>query len=118
MLRTQMFWLAMALVLICAGCGNGNHLTSVQLYPSDPGLANNNIVYILPNGTVLYQIQGSYSNGTAQTIPNSQGTWSSSNSSIATVDSSGLATSVGPPGVTTISVVISGHKSTSLLSVQ
>jgi outer membrane lipoprotein SlyB len=112
------FWVALVLALTLTGCGNGTRLLSIQLYPSSPALANNTIVYIAPNAFVQYQIQGAYSDGTARTIPSSQGSWSSSNTAIAAVSASGLATSAGPIGVTTISVVVSGHKSTSLLSVQ
>jgi hypothetical protein len=118
MLRVLIFSVALVLILTFTGCGNSNHLVSIQLYPSDPALANNTIVYIAPNASVQYQIQGAYSNGTAQTIPSSQGSWSSSNTAIASVNGSGPATSAGPPGVTTISVVVSGHKSSTLLSVQ
>jgi hypothetical protein len=108
---------ALALTLIASGCGSGNRLLSIEVLPLDPSVPFNNTVYITPGATVQYQIQGWYSNRTVQTIANSKGQWSSTNPSIATVDGSGLATSVGPLGVTTIVVTVSGHRSTTVVSV-
>jgi hypothetical protein len=107
----------LAIILIASGCGSGKRLLSIEVLPLDPSVPWNNTVYLSPGGTVQYQIQGWYSNRTVQTIANSQGQWSSINPSIATVDSNGLATSVGPLGVTTIVVTVSGHRSTTVVSV-
>lgn len=114
---------ALALVAVLAAalagssCGSDNRLESIQVVPVDPTLFSNNTVYIVPGGAVQYQIQGWYTNRRVQTIPSSSGSWSSTNTAIATVSSSGLATSAGPLGVTTISVSFDGHTATSALGV-
>jgi hypothetical protein len=118
MSRTRIALVAtLALCLIAGGCGSGNRLLSIQALPLDPTILNNNTVYAAPFGTVQYQIQGWYSNRMVQTIPAASGKWSSSSTAIAAIDSNGLATSVGPLGVTTISVTVSGHTSTTVLSI-
>lgn len=104
-------------MLLATSCGSGVNLLSVQIYPADPNLAHNTSFYIAPGSTIQFQIQGWYSNRTAQTIAASAGKWSSSDTSIATVDPSGLATSVGPQGVTTVTVNVNGHTSNVILGV-
>ena len=104
-------------MLLASSCGGGVSLLSVQIYPADPNLAHNTSFYIAPGSTIQFQIQGWYSNRTAQTIPASAGKWSSTDTSIATVDPSGLATSVGSQGVTTVMVNVSGHTSNVILGV-
>lgn len=102
---------ALALILIASGCGgdSGRHLTGIQVYPVTPNVSA---------GTqVTFSITGFYSDRTLQTIPNSQGSWSSSNTSIASIDANGIATSVGPEGFTTITVTASQQTSTTVLSV-
>src|SRR6266436_5623402 len=106
--------IALTISLMAAGCGSDNRLLSIQALPLDPTVLNNNTVYVGPLSTVQYQIQGWYSNRTVQTIPPSSGRWSSTNTSIAAIDANGLATSAGPLGVTTISVNVSGHTSTTV----
>ncbi len=96
-------------MLLANSCGSDVRLLSIQIYPADPNLAHNTSFYIAPSSTIQFQIQGWYSNRTAQTIANSSSKWSSTNPSIATVDANGLATSVGPLGVTTHPSVKSGH---------
>ena len=107
----------LALVLIGSSCGEGNGLVSIQVLPLDPTILNNNTVYTVPGGVVQYTILGWYRNRTSQTITSSSGKWSSSNPSVASVDTNGLATTTGPLGVTTISVSIGEHRSTTVLSV-
>jgi hypothetical protein len=100
------------------GCGGGsNSLLSIQVLPLDTTILSNNTVYVASGTAVQYQILGWYRDRKSQTVNSSQGKWSSSNTSIATVDGSGLATSVGPLGVTTITVSVSGLTSTTVLSV-
>lgn len=108
---------ALAVILSSAGCGAGTQLVNIQIVTLDPTILNNNIVYIAPGGSVQYMIQGWYGNQTVKTIANSSGKWSSTSTSIATVDSSGLAVSQGPLGVTTISVTFGGRTATTVLSV-
>jgi hypothetical protein len=107
---------SVAVILLANGCGS-TRLLSIQAVPLNPNLTSNNIVYIPPGGSVQYEIVGWYSDETSKTISNSLGHWSSSNGAIATVAGSGLATSVGPVGITTIVVTVSGHESLSYLSV-
>lgn len=101
---------ALAFVLMASGCGgSGRHLTAIQVYPVTPSI---------PAGTqITFSITGIYSDRTAQTIPNSQGAWSSSTPSIATIDGTGTATSVGPEGFTAITVTASKQTSTTVLSI-
>jgi Bacterial Ig-like domain (group 2) len=104
-------------LLIGIGCG-GNRLESIQVLPVDPTILNNNTVYATPGGVVQYQIQAQYTNQTVSTtIPSSQGHWSSTQPNVATVDSNGLVTSVGPVGVTTIVVTFNGQRSTTVFGV-
>src|SRR2546425_10435602 len=103
--------------IVASSCGSDTRLLSIQVLPLDPAILSNNTVYVAPGSVVQYQILGWYSNRTNQTINSSQGKWSSTNAAIATVDANGLATSVGPLGVTTIAVTVSGHTSTTALSV-
>ncbi len=118
MSRIKISWfVVLAIILVASSCGSDTRLLSIQVLPLDPTVLSNNTVYVFPGATVQYQILGWYSNRTNQTINSSQGKWSSTDASIATVDGNGLATSVGPPGVTTIVVTVSGHRSTTVLSV-
>jgi uncharacterized protein YjdB len=117
MWRTRTSWLLfLAILALASGCGS-THLESIQVLPLDTNILFNNTVYLTPGATVQYQIQGWYSNRKAQTISTSQGKWTSTNPSIATVDANGLATSVGPLGVTTITADVSGHTSSTVVSV-
>jgi len=118
MWRKKTWWLlSFAIVVVASGCGNDNRLVSIQVLPLDPTVLSNNTVYVSPGATVQYQIQGWYSNRTVQTISTSQGKWTSTSPSIATVDGNGLATTLGPIGATTITADVSGHRSTTVLSV-
>jgi hypothetical protein len=106
------------ITLLGGSCGGGTSLLSIQVLPVDPTILNNNTAYVTPGGIVQYQIQGWYSNRTTSTtIPSSQGHWVSTQPAVATVDNNGLVTSVGPVGVTTIVVTVSGQKSTATFSV-
>lgn len=108
----------LALAILLSSCGGGNGLSSIQVVPVDPTIFNNNTVYVTPGGVVQYQIQGWYGNRTASTtVPSSQGHWSSTQAGIATVNSSGLVTSVGPVGSTTIVVTVGGKQATTVFAV-
>ena len=113
-------WLGMiaAAVLLSSCGGGGNNLASIEVIPVDPTILNNNTVYVTPGGMVQYEIQGWYSNKTVSTsIPSSQGHWSSTQTAVATVDSNGLVTSVGPVGATTIIVTVGSRKSSTTFAV-
>src|SRR5216684_4775261 len=115
MWRMKTSWVLLLVIVVMASSCGDNHLVSIQVLPLDPNILFNNTVYLTPGATVQYQIQGWYSNRKAQTISTSQGKWTSTNPSIATVDANGLATSVGPLGVTTITADVSGHTSTTVV---
>jgi hypothetical protein len=103
-------------VLCSVGCGN-TRLLSVQVYSADPNVAHSTSYYIAPGTSIQFQVEGWYSDRTARTLAASSVKWSSTNASVATVDSSGLATSAGPIGVTTIGVSVSGQSNDVVLSV-
>jgi hypothetical protein len=105
----------LATVLVSSGCGSDVRLLSVQVIPADPNLAHNTSFYIAPGSSIQFLIQGWYSNRTVQTI--ASGKWSSTNTSVATVNGNGLATSVGPVGVSAIVVDVDGHTSSVVLGV-
>ena len=115
--RIALFLIIFAVVLAAVGCGSDTRLLSIQVYSGDPNLAHNTSYYIAPTTSIQFQIQGWYSNRTVQTIANSSGKWASTNTGIAAVSSSGLATSAGPTGVTTISATVDGHASSIVLGV-
>ena len=115
--RAVLFLVIVGVITSGVGCGSGRSLVGIQIYPADPNLAHNTSYYIAPGATIQFVIQGTYSDRTAQTIPAKSGNWSSTNSGVASVDSSGLATSAGPLGVTTINASVGGHSSTVLLGV-
>lgn len=116
--RMVAFLAAMVILLATISCSNDNRLESIQVLPADPTILNNNSVYVTPGGIVQYQIQGWYTGRTASTtIPSSEGKWTSTQPSVANVDSNGLVTSAGPVGTTTIVVTVNGQKSTTVLSV-
>jgi len=118
MLSRAAFLLVMVGVLIFStGCGTGRSLVGIQIYPADPNLAHNTSYYIAPGTAIQFLIQGTYNDRTAQTLPASSGNWSSTNSGVATIDSSGVATSVGPIGVTTVKATVGGHSSSVVLGV-
>lgn len=100
-----------------SACSAGRSLVSIQIVPADPNLAHNTTYYIAPGGAVQFMIQASYNDFTAQTLPASSGKWSSSDTDVAAVDNTGLATSAGPLGVTTVFVAADGHKASVILDV-
>ncbi|HEY5752810.1 MAG TPA: DUF4082 domain-containing protein [Chthoniobacterales bacterium] len=83
-------------------------LTSVTVTPANAVLS--------VGGTQQFTATGSYSDGTNQNIT-TQATWTSSNTSVAGINSTGLATAVSV-GNTTISATLSGVTGSTPLSVQ
>jgi Big-like domain-containing protein len=98
----------LAIVLMASSCGNGTKLTGIQVYPVNP----NTVI----GSPVQFSVTSFYSNNTQQTVPALQTTWSSSNVSIATIDSNGVATGVAT-GSTTITAAANGRTSVTVLSV-
>ena len=101
---------------MASGCGSDNRLLYIKLQAASP-LLKTGTVHIFPTETVQFQITGVYSNRNVQTISNTQAKWTSTNPAIATIDANGLATSVGPLGVTTITADVSGHSGQIVLEV-
>lgn len=100
----------LAAAALLGGCGGGGtHLTGIQIYPVTP--------VVLAGSQIQFSITGFYSDGTQQTIPLSQGTWSSSNISVATVNPKGTAAALSP-GSTTITVTSSNKSSNTALLVE
>ncbi len=102
---------AVALPALLAGC-NGffvspNALVSMTLSPSD-GM-------VQPGKTQLFTANGSFGDGSVRDVT-AQVSWSSSTTSIATIDNTGLATGVAL-GTTTITGTDGGVKATTSLTV-
>ncbi len=93
--------LALVLFLILVGCGGGSGTDSGGSSTASGGSTANLIaISVTPTNssdpadiTGQFTAFGIYSDGTTKDIT-SQVTWTSSNSSVATIDSSGLATTV------------------------
>jgi len=98
-----------ATVMVCSCGGSGKHLTGIQVYPVLPNISSDQ--------QIQFSVVGFYSDGTLQTLNSSQGQWSSSDASIAKIDGSGLATSIGPQGSSTIAVTADSMTSSTVLSV-
>jgi hypothetical protein len=95
---------------LLSGCGGGGtHLTGIQIYPLTP--------VALPGTEIQFSITGFYSDGTQQTIPLSQGTWTSSNAAVAAINPKGTASALAS-GSTTITVTASNKTSNTVLLVE
>jgi hypothetical protein len=100
-------------VLFLSACGGGGSnangtLTSITVAPATATISN--------GGTQQYTATGNYSNGTHQNLTSSV-TWSSSSTTVATINSAGLATGAGP-GSTTITATSGSVSGTAALTVQ
>src|SRR5208283_307307 len=101
--------LALSLCFIMAAafiisCGGKNTIESLSLAPNNINLCVGSVIQ--------FEATGSQSNGTIGNV-NGQVTWSSSNPSFATVNSTGIVTAVGPGNVT-ITASASGNISSSV----
>ena len=83
-------------------------LTSIAVTPTNSS--------ILTGASRQFTATGTYSDGSTQNLSN-QVTWASSNTAVATINTSGLATGVST-GTTTISATLAGVSGNSLLTVQ
>ena len=113
--RTSGLLLLLFGVLCLVGCSSGSPspspqtktLTSIAVTPANPSIAKGK--------TEQYAATGTYSDGSTQNLT-SQATWTSSNPSIATVSTAGLATAVAA-GSTTIQASLSGVNGSTGLTV-
>jgi uncharacterized protein YjdB len=99
-MRTSAIPCLLAALTLLAGCGGSSHpnrITSITLSPGTASIAAGQ----------TQQFNGTATTNSGQTITNdnSAGTWSSSNTGVATVNASGLATAVGA-GTTTITATV------------
>ncbi|WP_410211476.1 Ig-like domain-containing protein [Aquirhabdus sp.] len=114
--KSLSYYLILFLGLILSACGGGGDDSS----PPPPVTVLNNILItsaqpsMAAGLTQQLSVAGIYSDGTSQTIPNP--TWSSSNTSVASVDSAGLVKSLSP-GSVKISASFNGLKSSTDLTV-
>jgi len=115
------FLFALVPLLILAGCGGGTGSTTpssvtvppgvslvfVSVTPSNPSIAD--------GATQQFAALGVLSDGTSQDIT-AAATWTSSSTTVATINASGLATGQNP-GTTTITATLSGKSGTATLTV-
>ncbi len=104
-----------------SGSNSGSASLTVTAAPATSAPTLNGIV-ILPTSshlargtTVQLTVQGTYSDGSTANL-SSTATWTSANSSIATVSSTGLATGIAA-GITTVEAQIGSFSSTTTLNV-
>lgn len=107
-MRTSATPCLLAALTLLAGCGGSSHpnrITSITLSPGTASIAAGQ----------TQQFNGTASTNSGQTITNdnSAGTWSSSNTGVATVNASGLATAVGAGTATITATVQTGAGSVS-----
>jgi Divergent InlB B-repeat domain/Bacterial Ig-like domain (group 2) len=90
--------LALLALVFLVGCGSNAELTSISVTPATSSVQN-------AGGTVQFEATGTYTNGKNGVIytqnQTNQVNWGSSTPGVATIDSAGLATTVGK-GTTTI----------------
>jgi len=108
-------WIAAAIVtamLPFSGCSSGSHgsppsLTSIDVTPTNPSIPDGN--------QQQFKATGHYSDGSTQVLTASA-TWSSSDKSVATISTGGLATAVGA-GSSTIKAVSGSVPGSTLMTV-
>jgi trimeric autotransporter adhesin len=83
-------------------------LTSIAVAPDSP--------HISSGGAEQFGATATFSDGTTQSITN-QAVWTSSNVGVAVINASGLATSAGPSGTTTIKATLNGVNDATVLTV-
>lgn len=97
-----------AIALLTSSCGSGNNVTGIQLYPVNPST--------FVGSQLAFSVTVSYSNNTQQTLSASQVSWSSSNTTIASIDANGIAKGLAA-GSTTITAAANGKNSLAVLTV-
>jgi hypothetical protein len=101
-------------LMVVSGCSSGSSttvsatLTSIAVTPANPSVA--------VNGTQQFTATGTYSDNSTANISGSV-TWSSSNTSVANITNSGLATMGSAAGTTTIQASLGSIHGSTLLTV-
>ncbi|WP_298435884.1 DUF4082 domain-containing protein [Geobacter sp.] len=102
------------------GWRSSNYWVDVVFTTALPTLSSITVTPVnqtIPTGTTQqFTASGTYSDGSTKEL-STQATWASSNTGVATIGSSGLATAVSP-GSTTISATLSGVTGSTTLTVQ
>ncbi|HTF43828.1 MAG TPA: Ig-like domain-containing protein, partial [Terriglobales bacterium] len=83
-------------------------LTSILISPNNPQISR--------GGSEQFVATGTFSDGTTQNISD-QAAWTSSSVGVAVINTTGLATSAGPSGTTTIKAALHGVNDTTVLTV-
>ena len=83
-------------------------LTSILISPNNPQISR--------GGSEQFVATGTFSDGTTQNISD-QAAWTSSSVGVAVINTTGLATSAGPSGTTTIKAALNGVNDTTVLTV-
>jgi uncharacterized protein YjdB len=100
--NTLLGMLAVLILLLgCIYCGSGsNRLMSIAVSPATATAMS-------PTGTVQFTAMGKFSNNTTQMMTSSNSfTWMSSNTTIATINSSGMAQCMMAGGAVTITASV------------
>src|SRR5215469_18331236 len=92
--------LIVALASTSCGGGSGSHLMSITVSPATAMAAS-------PMGTVQFTAMGMFSNQMTRALTASDGlTWTSSNSTMAMINGSGMAQCMTPGGLVTITASV------------
>ncbi|HVU15368.1 MAG TPA: DUF4082 domain-containing protein [Candidatus Didemnitutus sp.] len=95
-------------IYAAAGSGSGATLSSIAVSPGSPS--------ITVGGTQQFSATGTYSDSSTQDL-SSQVSWSSSNTTVATINATGLGTGASG-GISTISAAFNGVSGSATLTVQ
>ncbi len=114
--RTALGTISLLCLVLLTACSSGSpFLRSVVVSPSSASI---DAAINGSNNTQQFTAMGFYSDGTQKDVTSST-SWASSNSAVASIDATGLATAANPPDSTTVTITgsIGGTASTATLSV-
>ncbi len=94
-MRPSHFLAMIGMIVFLVACGEDHHLTSMSVSPSSASAASSS------HGQAAFAATGTLNNGSSRALDASDGLiWSTSDSTIATIDSNGAATCMAPGTVT------------------